>query len=89
MAVVEEAEHSFYSAYQKRNPHLLDELRKEWEGILAWCVRGCLEWQQDGLKPPPIVIQATSEYRREEDLIPSSHLLTLRIIHWAVLDLNQ
>ena len=54
---------------EKRNPHLLDELHKEWEGILAWCVRGCLEWQQDGLKPPPIVIQATSEYRREEDLI--------------------
>ncbi|WP_296966924.1 phage/plasmid primase, P4 family [uncultured Desulfovibrio sp.] len=47
---------------------LKEKLRQEMPGILAWLVRGCLEWQQSGgLKPPPKVRDATSEYRREED----------------------
>ena len=37
--------------------------------ILAWVVRGCLEWQERGLDPPPAVIDATKEYRRDEDLL--------------------
>ena len=38
-------------------------------GILAWLVRGCLEWQRDGLNPPLEVTEATEKYRRSEDLI--------------------
>src|SRR5262249_42508209 len=38
-------------------------------GILAWCVRGCLEWQKEGLDTPAEVIEATKKYRLEQDLI--------------------
>ena len=41
----------------------------EAEGILAWLVRGCLEWQQRGLLIPEIVRAATDTYRHEHDLI--------------------
>lgn len=42
-------------------------LKKEWPGILAWLVRGCLAWQRDGLNPPAEVLAATKEYREEMD----------------------
>jgi len=48
--------------------HLGEKLLKEGSGILAWSVRGFLEYQQKGgLVPPPVVIDATKEYRRDED----------------------
>jgi hypothetical protein len=34
---------------------LKDTLLAEREGILAWMVRGCLEWQKAGLAPPKAV----------------------------------
>ncbi len=42
-------------------------LRAEAEGILAWAVRGCLEWQKQGLKAPQIIQDATEEYQQGED----------------------
>ncbi len=42
-------------------------LRAEFPGILAWCVRGCVEWVRDGLKTPRVIQDATLEYRSEED----------------------
>ena len=39
----------------------------ELPGILAWAVQGCLEWQQNGIKAPDIVEEATREYREEMD----------------------
>jgi putative DNA primase/helicase len=48
-----------------------DKLRGEAKGILAWCVRGCLEWQEQGLEPPGEVVEATASYRAEQDLIGS------------------
>src|SRR5262249_6460240 len=36
---------------------------------LAWCVRGCLEWQESGLGSPDVVTDTTNQYRREEDVI--------------------
>jgi putative DNA primase/helicase len=43
-------------------------------GILAWAVRGCLDWQKDGggatgLLIPPEIKAATQDYRQEEDVI--------------------
>ena len=49
--------------------YLQQRLLKEGPGILAWLVRGCLEWQRIGLSPPPVVIDATREYRRDEDML--------------------
>lgn len=49
------------------NPNLRAELLEEAPGILAWAVRGCLEWQKDGLLPPPSVFTATDAYQQAED----------------------
>jgi len=49
-----------------------DKLRAEAPGILAWLVRGCLEWQKRGLNPvPAVVLAATQDYREESDLVAS------------------
>jgi putative DNA primase/helicase len=53
----------------KRDPDLKDKLRKELSGILAWAVKGCLEWQMKGLDPPQVVKHATSDYRKQSDII--------------------
>jgi putative DNA primase/helicase len=55
------------------NPHektdLKDRLkdRKQLAGVLAWAVRGCLEWQRDGLRPPTSITEATDQLRRWMD----------------------
>lgn len=46
---------------------LLPKLLKELPGVLAWAVRGCLAWQEGGLKPPVAVTAATETYRSEMD----------------------
>ncbi len=52
-----------------RDKRLPQKLQAEAEGILAWCVQGCLDWQRDGLAAPEDVQVATSDYRQEQDLI--------------------
>jgi len=39
----------------------------ELPGILAWAMRGCLEWQKDGLGIPTEVREATEDYRDAMD----------------------
>ena len=51
------------------NQGLADELRAEASGILAWCVRGCLSWREQGLTPPAVVTDATREYEVDSDLL--------------------
>ena len=53
----------------KRDPKLKETLRMEISGVLAWLVRGCLEWQKNGLQIPDIVRAATDQYRDGEDLV--------------------
>src|SRR5262249_30015118 len=48
-----------------------EKLRAERQGILAWCVKGCLAWQQQGLNPPSEILEATDKYRADEDLVGS------------------
>jgi putative DNA primase/helicase len=43
------------------------KLLAEREGILAWAVRACLEYQECGLTPPQAVIEASRKYEKEED----------------------
>jgi putative DNA primase/helicase len=45
------------------------KLKREYQGILAWCVEGCLKWQREGLDAPDCVATATDEYRAGEDII--------------------
>jgi putative DNA primase/helicase len=51
----------------EQDKHLQDKLRAQWPGILAWAVRGCLDWQRHGLGEPKAVTEATATYRREQD----------------------
>ena len=48
---------------------LPEKLRAELPGVLAWIVRGCLEWQREGLRAPEEVRQATKAYRAEMDVL--------------------
>ena len=42
-------------------------MANELPGILAWAVKGCLLWQQEGLRTPDEVARATAAYRTEMD----------------------
>ena len=48
--------------------HLVETLRCEAWGILAWMVRGAVEWYSRGLDPAPeAVLAATAAYQHESD----------------------
>lgn len=53
----------------KQDKALPVKLKAEAEGILAWMVRGCLDWQRNGLQIPDSVRAATAEYRSEQDTL--------------------
>ncbi len=53
----------------EQDKHLRTKLLAEAAGILAWAVRGCQDWQRDGLGEPREVREATAGYRAEMDLI--------------------
>ena len=46
---------------------LPDRLRTELPGILAWAVRGCMDWVRNGLGEPPEVKSAGKEWREHDD----------------------
>ncbi len=50
---------------------LAEKLHAERSGILAWCVRGCLDWQREGLGEPEAVNLATKDYRVQSDVFDS------------------
>jgi putative DNA primase/helicase len=52
---------------KERDKQLGEKLKKEGEAILAWAVKGCLAWQNEGLNPPRQVLEAVSEYQEETD----------------------
>ncbi len=54
---------------KRRDPEMPQKLWQEKEGILAWLIRGCLRWQEEGLNPPPVVREATKAYQTEMDVI--------------------
>lgn len=62
-----EAEDACRDPARVKDKRLLDKLRAELDGILAWAVQGCLEWQRDGLGVPEEVQKATSGYRDNMD----------------------
>jgi putative DNA primase/helicase len=50
-----------------RDPDLVEKLKAEWPGILAWMIEGCLEWHELGLRPCKAVLDATAAYLEAED----------------------
>jgi putative DNA primase/helicase len=51
------------------DPAFEDRLAGDDVGILAWAVRGCLDWQRQGLTAPSCVTEATDGYRQDSDVI--------------------
>lgn len=46
-----------------------EKLKAEYEGILAWLVRGTLSYLEMGLQPPAIIEEAREEYKGDMDLL--------------------
>lgn len=53
----------------EQDKRLVEKLKKELGGILAWAVRGALEWYKHGLGIPAEVTAATAGYREEMDTL--------------------
>jgi len=52
---------------RRPNTKLAEALKREWPGILAWLIDGCLDWQESGLVVPPVMDAATKAYFDAED----------------------
>lgn len=48
---------------------LEEKLRAEHGKILAWAIKGCLDWQAHGLVRPAAVTEATGDYFENQDLV--------------------
>jgi putative DNA primase/helicase len=55
--------------FRKKDKVLKDRLIANREGILRWLVEGCIEWQQDGMRPPVSIIESVDEMAREADYL--------------------
>lgn len=67
-------------ADDKQDRKLPEKFVRERAGILAWCVRGCLDWQREGLTAPDDVTKATAQYRADQDTLAeflAEHCVTL------------
>jgi putative DNA primase/helicase len=54
---------------REKDKKLSEKLATEAPGILAWAVRGFLEWQESGLREPNEVLASTQDYRNEQDVL--------------------
>ena len=56
---------------EKPDRELETKLRAEWPGIFRWMIRGCLDWQKNGLVRPKVVAEATEDYFASQDTFGS------------------
>jgi putative DNA primase/helicase len=61
---------------EERDPDLMRKLSSEYAGILAWMVRGCVDWLREGLTEPAAITQATETYRGAADVNSLDGFLT-------------
>jgi putative DNA primase/helicase len=54
---------------QERDLKLADKLWAEKEGILAWLVRGAVEWARCGMRYPEAVKEASKDYFADQDVV--------------------
>jgi putative DNA primase/helicase len=54
---------------ERQDKRLKEKLAAESPGVLNWAVQGCLKWQAEGLGEPQIVVDATGDYRRQQDVL--------------------
>jgi putative DNA primase/helicase len=54
---------------QHPDNQLEEKLRDEWPEILRWMIKGCLDWQANGLVRPKRVLEATEDYFNDQDLL--------------------
>jgi len=52
---------------ERQDPKLLEALKAEMPGILAWLVQGCLQWREKGLGSAEVVDKATAAYRNPQN----------------------
>jgi putative DNA primase/helicase len=48
---------------------VMEAFRQEREGILAWLVRGCIDYCEQGLPTGGTVEQATADFKEEQDVV--------------------
>lgn len=48
---------------------LADKLLPEYPAILRWAIEGCLDWLENGLVKPKILIETTADYFDEQNLL--------------------
>jgi len=53
----------------KADPAVASQLLDEAPAILAWAVQGALEWQDGGLQPPAVVLEASRDYFDDQDVV--------------------
>lgn len=54
---------------EKRDRELPEKLRAEADAILGWLIDGAAIWLEEGLRPPQVIMDATQEYRVENDAV--------------------
>ncbi len=71
-------------AEDKKDGELRNKMKAEAEGVLAWAVRGAIEWYKHGLGKPPEVSGANQDWREHDDplVCPVSDLMTAYLL-WA------